>query len=85
MAKRTRGRQGSGGRGRSSRSVPLEVGQEVRDLHENKTGVVVDSACQYAHPKAQPVYNYLIRWQDGQVQAVTESAFGREFGLVTRD
>jgi hypothetical protein len=41
----------------------------------------VDYACQYAHPKAQPVYNYLIRWQDGQIQAITETALAREFGL----
>jgi hypothetical protein len=53
----------------------LEAGQKVRDGRENLTGVVVDYACQYAHPKAAPVYSYLIRWQDGQVQAVSEAAF----------
>jgi hypothetical protein len=53
----------------------------VRDIRERKLGVIVDFACQYAHPKAQPVYNYLIRWQDGQVQAINESALSREHGL----
>jgi hypothetical protein len=41
----------------------------------------MDCACQYAHPKAQPVYNYLIRWEDGQVQAFTETALAKQFGL----
>ena len=45
-------------------------------------GVITDYACQYAHPKAQPVYNYLIRWQDGQIQAVTETALEGDFGLT---
>lgn len=66
-------------------SEPLEVGREVRDLRENKTGVIVESACQYAHPKANPVYNYLVRWQDGQVQAINEAALAREFGLEVLD
>ena len=51
------------------------AGQKVRDAQENNVGVVLDFACQYAYPKAQPVYSYLIRWQDGQVHAVTEAAF----------
>ena len=53
----------------------LAAGQKVRDLHDRSVGVILDYACQYAHPKAQPVYSYLIRWQDGQVRAVTEAAF----------
>jgi len=60
---------------------PLEIGCEIRDRREDKTGIVVDFACQYAHPKAQPVYNYLIRWQDGQIQAVSEGALTPEYGL----
>ena len=67
------------------RSEPLEIGQEVIDVRDNRSGVITDFACQYAHPKAQPVYNYLIRWQDGQVQAVTESAFKGEHGLQLVD
>ncbi len=64
---------------------PLEAGQKVRDSQNNSTGVVLDYACQYAHPKADPVYSYLIRWQDGQVQAVTESAFEGSLGLRVVD
>lgn len=61
----------------------LENGQKVRDTRDDTTGVVLDYACQYAYPKAQPVYSYLIRWQDGQVQAVTEAAFsGADLELV---
>jgi hypothetical protein len=59
----------------------LSPGQKVRDPQGNGTGVVLDFACQYAHPKAQPVYSYLIRWQDGQVQAVSEAAFFGDDGL----
>jgi hypothetical protein len=67
---------------RAKRSEPLEIGQEVRDLREDKVGIITDYACQYAHPKAQPVYNYLIHWQDGQIQAITETALEGEFGLT---
>ena len=63
----------------------LEAGQKVRDAHNDSTGVVLEYACQYAHPKADPVYSYLIRWQDGQVQAVTETAFDGSSGLQVVD
>jgi hypothetical protein len=63
----------------------LEAGQKVRDVHSNSVGVVLDFACQYAHPKADPVYSYLIRWEDGQVQALTEAAFGRGQGIEILD
>ena len=53
----------------------LEAGQKVRDVQDDSEGVVLDHACQYAHPKAQPVYSYLVRWADGQVRAYTEAAF----------
>lgn len=66
-------------------SEPLEAGREIRDVRENKTGVILESACQFAHPKAKPVYNYLVRWQDGQVQAINEAALAREFGLEVLD
>lgn len=63
----------------------LAAGQKVRDPRDHSLGVVLDHACQYAHPKAQPVYSYLIRWQDGQVRAVTEAAFQGEGGLELVD
>jgi hypothetical protein len=59
----------------------FEAGQKIRDLGEDRDGVILDVACQYAHPKAQPVFSYLIRWQDGQVQALSEHAFGAEPGI----
>ena len=66
----------------SKESKELVAGQKVRDVHGKSTGVVLDFACQYAHPKAKPVYSYLIRWQDGQVNAVTEAAFQGDLELV---
>jgi hypothetical protein len=63
----------------------LEAGQKVRDVRDNNEGVVLDFACQYAYPKAAPVYSYLIRWKDGQVQAVSEAAFQGGFGLELTD
>ena len=63
----------------------LEAGQRVRDVQDNSEGVVIEHACQYAHPKAKPVYSYLIRWQNGQVQAVTEAAFQGSNGLEPID
>ncbi len=70
---------------RDTGTTALEVGQKVRDPQDNNFGVVLESACQYAHPKAAPVYSYLIRWQDGQVQAVSEGAFFDRDGLQTVD
>ena len=67
---------------KAKRSEPLEIGQQIRDLREDRVGVITDYACQYAHPKAQPVYNYLIRWQDGQIQAITETALEGDYGLI---
>jgi hypothetical protein len=66
-------------------SKKLATGQKVRDVQDRSVGVVLDCACQYAHPKAQPVYSYLIRWQDGQVQAVSEAAFHGDGGLEPID
>ena len=66
-------------RSKSKPKAKLSNGQKVLDAGDNSVGVVLDFACQYAYPKAQPVYSYLIRWEDGQVQAVTETAFvGRD-------
>jgi hypothetical protein len=45
----------------------------------------LDYACQYAHPKADPVYSYLIKWDDGQVQALSEAAVGGPFGIEPLD
>jgi hypothetical protein len=53
----------------------IAAGRKVRDPRDHGEGVVLDHACQYAHPKAPPVYSYLVRWSDGQVCAYTEAAF----------
>ena len=34
-------------------------------------------AAQYPHPQAKPNHCYLIRWDDGQVQAYMQAAFGK--------
>jgi len=63
----------------------LEVGQRVRDARNRQEGVVLESACQYAHPKADPVHSYLIRWEDGQINAVSEAAFEGSQGIELID
>ena len=70
--------------GRSPSIKKLEAGQKIRDRDDN-VGVVLDFACQYAHPKAQPVYSYLVRWKDGQIQAITEAAFAGADGFELVD
>ena len=62
-------------------STPLELGTRVRDAFFRKDGIVMDSAKQFAHPQAKPVFQYLVRWEDGMMQAFGESAFRRGFGL----
>ena len=60
-------------RGKTGRG-PLEQGSQLHDRRTDRLGTVLEVACQYAHPKAEPVYNYLVRWDDGQVEAFTEAA-----------
>ena len=71
-------KNGRGGRRppRDREEERLPSGQRVRHLRNGSTGEIVDSACQYAHPNAEPVFNYLIRGEDGQVSALTEHALG---------
>lgn len=52
----------------------LKVGQGLFDTHGQQNGVVLDIARQYAHPKAAPVFSYLVKWDDGQVLAITDAA-----------
>ena len=52
----------------------LTVGQKLFDTHGQQHGVVLDIARQYAHPKAAPVFSYLVKWDDGQVLAITDAA-----------
>ena len=71
--------------GGSNRDEPLEVGCKIRDTRAEQSGVVLDCACQYAHPKAEPVYSYLVRWEDGQVYAISENALTGGHGLMPVD
>lgn len=71
--------------GRPRPSKKLEAGQKIRDRRDDNVGVVLDFACQYAHPKAQPVYSYLVRWKDGQIQAISEAAFNLDDGFEIVD
>jgi hypothetical protein len=64
---------------------PFQIGREVRDRAANRTGTILDLARQYSHPKAEPVFSYLIRWDDGQVQAFSEQAFSSSHGLELVD
>ena len=63
----------------------LEIGQKLRDTRHQQEGVVGDSARQYAHPKADPGYSYLVRWEDGQVNALSETAFRGSGGYEILD
>lgn len=78
-------RRGGGSDGRFRKRGPrppkLEAGQRLLDPDSEQIGVVLEFACQYAHPKAAPNYAYLVRWEDGQVNAVTEQALLGERGL----
>ena len=69
----------------SQSGEPLEAGQKIRDVQTNNVGVILDHACQYAHPKADPVYSYLVRWEDGQVNALSETAFSGSHGYEIID
>jgi hypothetical protein len=60
---------------RTTTEPRIATGQRIHDPRGGGDGVVLDYACQYAHPKAPPVYSYLVRWSDGQVCAYTEAAF----------
>lgn len=82
LTKRRHGRASPRTGGTAQRfDEPLKIGQRVRDEHFHRQGAVIDIARQYAHPKAEPVYHYLLRWDDGQVQAVGEAAFDGDHGL----
>ena len=65
--------------------TPLPVyrtGQRIHDTRSEREGEIVDVARQFAHPKADPVHNYLVRWDDGIVEAFNERAFTPSWGLV---
>ena len=77
-----------GGRGRGRQDPnrePLSTGVRIRDVQFDREGEIVDVARQYTHPQAAPIFNYLVRWQHGQVQALGESALQANHGIEILD
>lgn len=62
-----------------------DAGQRIHDLDDDRSGQIVDVARQYAHPNADPVHNYLVRWEDGQVEAFNERSMTQSWGLEIED
>ncbi|NIM64346.1 MAG: hypothetical protein GTO30_22630 [Acidobacteria bacterium] len=77
------GRQTDGPRQPRRRpTLPVyEPGQKVHDVNDDRCGLIVDVARQYSHPNADPVHNYLVRWDDGHVEALNERALTPNWGL----
>ncbi len=73
-------RNGNGG-DRERPREPLPIGLRLRDTHHDREGVILDVASQYTHPQAQPIFSYLVRWDDGQVQALAEGALRGGHGI----
>ncbi len=71
-------------RGRAPIPV-FDPGQKVHDFHGDRGGQIVDVARQYSHPNAEPVHNYLVRWDDGHVEALNERALTPNWGLEIED
>ena len=63
----------------------FDAGRRVSDLDGERAGEIVDVARQYSHPNAAPVHNYLVRWEDGQIEALSERAFSTNWGLEVED
>lgn len=71
--------------GSSERREPLPEGTRIRDLNFQRVGVILEVARQYAYPQAPPNYVYLVRWDDGHVQALAEAALQGAHGLQVED
>jgi hypothetical protein len=63
----------------------FDAGQSIHDCDADRAGKIVDVARQYAHPNADPVHNYLVRWEDGQIEALNERALTPGWGLEVDD
>ena len=59
----------------SPRGRTLGRGDWVWDRAGQVKGMVQDSACEYAFPGATQKFAYLIRWEDGRVEALSKTAF----------
>ena len=75
----------SGGPRKRSETRVFEPGQRVHDLHGERDGEIVDIARQYSHPNAEPAHNYLVRWDDGLVEALNERAFTANWGVEVHE
>lgn len=76
----------SGGRGpREPERDPFPIGLRLRDTYHDREGEILDVARQYTHPQAAPIYNYLVRWRDGQVEALAEAAIRSGHGIEILD
>jgi len=73
------------GMGPAEERAALSEGTRIRDLLYQRTGVIQEVARQYAYPQAPPNFVYLVRWDDGQVQALAEAAFQGGHGLELED
>jgi hypothetical protein len=66
--------------------IPVfDAGQQINDSQGERSGEIVDVARQYSHPNAAPVHNYLVRWDDGHIEALNERAFTANWGLEVED
>ena len=81
-------RQRPKGPKRSRKRAPMPVyepGIQVVDLDGDRSGTIVDVARQYSHPHADPVHNYLVRWEDGIVEALNERALASNWGIEVEE
>jgi len=74
-------RNRSGGGNGGGARIPLAAGTVIAEVSSGREAHIVEHACQYAHPQAAPVFQYLVRWEDGQVEAISEGAFRSDGGL----
>ena len=71
---------------RNGAPIPVfDAGQAVHDVDGHRAGQIVDVARQYSHPNADPVHNYLVRWDDGMIEAFSERAMAPGSGLEVED
>jgi hypothetical protein len=77
-----RNHSNSGGRQDGETGVPLPNGTVIQDKQNSTHGEVIDHSSQFTHPQAAPIFMYLVRWQDGQVSALSEAALKPMHGLT---
>ena len=69
-----------------AQTLPVfDAGQKINDKLHERQGEIIDVARQYSHAKANPVHNYLVRWDNGDIEALSERAFSSGWGLEIED